>query len=111
MQCSMRVIANDAAITTAAQHGEFELNAFLPLIADSLLESLQLLTRAVILFRTKCVEILSANRERCLSNLENSFAFAAEYIVELGYDTVSKIIKENPPQTAKKILDEIKSEY
>ena len=108
MQCSMRVIANDTAITIAAQHGEFELNAFLPIIADSLLESLQLLKEAVFLFRTKCIEILLANKEKCLSNLENSFAFAAEYIVELGYDTVSKVIKENTPQRAKEILDEIK---
>ena len=37
MQCAMRIIANDTAITMAAAHGEFELNAFLPLIADSLL--------------------------------------------------------------------------
>ncbi len=45
MQCAMRVIANDTAITLAAAHGEFELNAFVPLIADSLLESLELLKK------------------------------------------------------------------
>lgn len=109
MQCSMRVIANDIAITTAAEHGEFELNAFLPLIADSLLESLQLLKEAVFLFRTKCVEILSANEERCRSNLNGSFAFAAEYIIDLGYDTVARVIKENAPQEAKRILDKMLS--
>ncbi len=47
IQCAIQVIANDAAITMAAAHGEFELNAFLPLIADRLLESLELLNRAV----------------------------------------------------------------
>jgi len=108
MQCAMRVIANDIAITTAAEHGEFELNAFLPLIADSLLESLQLLKEAAFLFRTKCVEILSANEERCRSNLDSSFAFAAGYIIDLGYDTVARVIKENTPLEAKRILDEIK---
>ena len=55
MQCAMRVIANDTAITMAAAHGEFELNAFFPLIADCLLESLELMTRAARLFREKCV--------------------------------------------------------
>lgn len=105
MQCSMRVIANDTAITLAAGHGEFELNAFLPLIADSLLESLQLLKQAVSIFRTKCIEPLSANRENCASLLENSTAFAADYIPTVGYDTVSRVVKENSPQKAKEILD------
>ena len=53
IQCAIRVIANDTAVTMAAGHGEFELNAFLPLIADALLESLQLLTGAVHTFREK----------------------------------------------------------
>ena len=109
MQCAMRVIANDAAVTLAAERGEFELNAFGPLIADSLLESLQLLKEAVFLFRTKCIETLSVNKEKCQRNLDNSFAFAADYILELGYDVVSKIIKDNSPREARKLLDEIKS--
>ena len=84
MQCAMRVIANDAAVTLAAERGEFELNAFGPLIADSLMESLQLLKEAVFLFRTKCIETLSVNKEKCQSNLDSSFAFAADYILETG---------------------------
>ncbi|MCX7615214.1 MAG: aspartate ammonia-lyase [Clostridiales bacterium] len=108
MQCSIRVIANDTAITLAAGHGEFELNAFLPLIADCLLESLQILKKAVFLFHTKCIETLKANHEKCLSNLDESFAFAASYVPELGYDVVRRVVKENPPKTAKKILDEMK---
>jgi aspartate ammonia-lyase len=56
MQAAMKAISNDAAVTLAAAHGEFELNAFLPLIADSLLESLSLLTRSVEIFREKCVD-------------------------------------------------------
>ena len=39
IQTSIKVMANDSAISMAASHGEFELNAFMPLIADSLLES------------------------------------------------------------------------
>jgi aspartate ammonia-lyase len=94
MQVGMKVIANDAAISSAALHGEFELNAFLPLIADSLLESLSLLERAVTLFRTKCVEFIEPDRDRCEELLNKSYAFATEYTNKLGYDTVSKIIEE-----------------
>jgi len=94
IQVGMKVIANDAAISTAALHGEFELNAFLPLIADSLLESLSLLERAVTLFRTKCVELIEPDKERCEELLNKSYAFATEYTQKLGYDLVSQIIEE-----------------
>ena len=94
-------MANDTAIAMAAAHGEFELNAFLPLIADSLLDSLAMLERAVTLFRTRCIQPLEADRERCAELLERSYAFATSYIGALGYDAVSRIIRENEGDTDK----------
>lgn len=105
MQCAMRIIANDTAITLAASHGEFELNAFLPLIADSLLESLELAERAVTIFREKCVEPLQADEKNCKKHLEESYAFATAYAPKLGYDTVAQVVKENSPEKAKEILN------
>lgn len=105
IQCALRVIANDMAVTMAAGHGEFELNAFLPLIADSLLESLQLLTGAVRLFREKCVCTLTADEARCRQHLEDSYAFAAEYLPKLGYDTVASIVHDCAPQEARQRLE------
>jgi aspartate ammonia-lyase len=111
MQAAMKVIANDAAITQAASRGEFELNAFLPLIADALLESLELLERAAFLLRTKCIETLLADREKCAALLEASLAFAAAYTPRLGYDTVSRLIKEHAgdPELIKKALEALAS--
>jgi aspartate ammonia-lyase len=107
MQCSMRVIAHDAAITLAAGHGEFELNAFMPLIADSLLSGLGLLRNAVKLLREKCIDTLRADEASCLEHLDKSFAFAASYARILGYDAVSRAVKEHPPKEAKRLLDEM----
>ena len=106
MQVAMKVIANDTAITMAAAHGEFELNAFMPLIADSLLEDLELLIGATELFRTKCISSLQPNIERCRELLELSYAFATAYTPELGYDKVTEIIDESAGDTelAKKLL-------
>ena len=95
MQAAMRVIANDTAITMAAAHGEFELNAFFPLIADALLESLSLLERTVFLFRTRCVEHIEPDRERCRVLLEGSYAFATSYASKLGYEAVSALMAEH----------------
>lgn len=94
MQVAMRVMANDTAITMAAAHGEFELNAFLPLIADCLLESLSLLEQGVWLFRTHCIELLQPDGAQCARLLEQSCAFATAYITVLGYDAVSTIIHQ-----------------
>lgn len=105
MQCAMRVIANDTAITMAAAHGEFELNAFFPLIADSLLESLELMTETVRLFRRKCIEPLCPNVEGCEKNLHGTYAFAAGYIASLGYDQVSEIVRAYPPEEARAVLE------
>ena len=104
MQCSMRVIGNDQCITMAAAHGEFELNAFMPLIAECLLESLELMTGAVDIFREKCIVPMEADAEKCRINLEKSASFAASYVPVLGYDTVSEVIRDHTPEEALEIL-------
>lgn len=108
MQVSMKVMANDMAITMAAAHGEFELNAFLPLVADALLESLELLTGTVRLFREKCVKTLEAHEKRCRELLERSHAFATEYTKRLGYDNVAELVEkygENSAQIKEKLKE------
>ena len=110
MQCAMRVIGNDTSITMAAANGEFELNAFLPLIAQNLLESLELMTDAVHIFREKCIRPMQAVPEKCRANLNASAAFAASYVPILGYDKVSEIIKNNTPEEALKTLKALAEE-
>ncbi|MGB8455644.1 MAG: aspartate ammonia-lyase [Anaerocolumna sp.] len=109
IQVSMRIMANDYAISSAAAHGEFELNAFLPLIADSLLESLELLLNSVKLFREKCIEVIEPNVLRCNALLNSSFAFATEYTTKLGYETVSQVLEQYRDDNvkAKQILDDM----
>ena len=101
IQTALRVMANDSALATASALGEFELNAFSPLIADALLESLSLLCHAVPLFRSRCVELVRAEPERCARLLDDSWAFAAAYVPRLGYERVRIIIEENRDDPAK----------
>lgn len=90
-QTAMRVIANDSAITMAAMSGQLELNAFTPLIAECLLESLELLTRAVDRFEHKCIRGITADKARCLENVESSSALAAALVNHIGYSEASRI--------------------
>lgn len=93
-QVSLRVISNDSAITMASSMGQLELNAFTPLIAECLLESLELLERSVMIFKEKCIDELELNKNRCLENLEKSLVSATALVPYLGYDMASSISKK-----------------
>lgn len=109
-QVSMRVISNDTAITMASASGQLELNAFTPLIAECLLESLELLEKTVIIFKEKCIEDIQVNEKRCEKNLESSTAIVTALVHYIGYDRASqlaeKALKGN--KTIKKVLCEEK---
>ena len=108
VQVCLRVMANDIAITGAAMNGQLELNAFAPLIAESLLESLELMTRAVKLFEGLCVRHIKVDSRRCGELVEKSAAPAAALIHHIGYDKASEIAKKAQEQgkTVRQVLEE-----
>ncbi len=87
-------MANDQAVTLAAQSGQLELNAFLPLVAHALLGNLDLLERADTLFRTRCIDGLEADAERCADLLEHSHAQVTALVPALGYELAADVAKE-----------------
>ena len=93
-QLSFQLIANDLAITLAAQAGQLELNAFLPLIAHNLLQSLDLLHHGVTLFIDRCLRDVTVNAARSSDWLEQSFALATAVAPYLGYHTASELARE-----------------
>ncbi len=94
VQVAGQVFGNDVAITYGGQAGNFELNVMLPLIARNLLESIELLTNATIALTEKCVKGISANREKCTSNLEQSLALATPFVPHIGYDQSAALAKK-----------------
>ena len=63
IQNSYKVIANDSLINNLVSSGNLELNAFIPLIGETLLESLELLTNTVNIFNTKCVKYIEIKKK------------------------------------------------
>lgn len=90
----IKVISLDQSITMAASMGTFELNPFLPTIADSLLESLDILIDITRLFREKCIETLSVNEDKCREHLENSTALITALSEHIGYKQCAEIANE-----------------
>ncbi|MDA8222558.1 aspartate ammonia-lyase [Desulfosporosinus sp.] len=107
-QLAMRVMANDYAITMAASSGQLELNAFMPLIAESLLESLELLDNGIIIFREKCIEGIVPNKDKCQATLEKSAVLAAALVHHIGYDQAAHIARRalREDKTIREVLKE-----
>jgi aspartate ammonia-lyase len=84
-QAAIVVIANDQAITLAASSGSLELNPFLPLVADALLGSLQLLRDACRMLARSCVAGLTADPERCQAHVQDGTAALTALVERLGH--------------------------
>ncbi|NTW71061.1 MAG: aspartate ammonia-lyase [Eubacteriaceae bacterium] len=94
IQVCYRVIGNDSTLTAAAYSGSFELNPFSPLIAHTLLESLDLMIHGITQFNELCIKTLKADKEKCLEYVVKSSALAAALIGHIGYDEAASIAKE-----------------
>ncbi len=93
-QAAFSIIANDTAVTLAAAEGELELNAFLPLLADRLLESLQLLAAADELLARRCIGGLVADERRCAELLERSLAPVTALAPYLGHEAAAELARD-----------------
>lgn len=92
-QAAIRVMGNDQVISHACSSGNLELNQFMPLIADALLENLTILNNACTIFCEHCVSGISANENVCRENVLNSTAIITALIPKMGYINSCEIIK------------------
>lgn len=110
-QAAMQVMSNDIVIAQACAAGHLELNAFLPLVAAALLDSIELLTTACDILRRHCIEGLTADEARCRRWVETSTAVATALLPALGYEQCSRIAKQAQEQnkTIRQIVLETQS--
>jgi len=105
-QVAYQAIAQDLAITLAVQAGQLELNAFLPLVAASLLPALDSMAKAAKALAEKCIAGIHADREKCLEHLTSSIGLLTAVVPIIGYDAAAELAKkaltENQP--ANKVL-------
>jgi aspartate ammonia-lyase len=92
-QAAMLVMGYDQTIALAAASGNLELNPFLPLIANCLLESCSLLARSCDILRRLCVEGIQADEERCRLHVESSTATATALLPVIGYERACRLVK------------------
>ena len=108
IQVGAKVIGNDLVITFGGQGGNFELNAMMPVMAYSLIQSIQILASGGDNFRKKCIEGLRANEQRCGEMVEQSLALATALTPEIGYERAAEIAKK--AYTSNKTIKEVTKE-
>ena len=88
---AVQVMANDVAVGMAASQGNFELNVFMPVLADNFLRSARLLRDVMDSFRERCVEGLRPNEARMRENLERSLMLVTALSPRIGYENAAKV--------------------
>ena len=94
IQVSSQVVGYDNAITLGGMGGIFELNLMLPLIGSNILESINILSNGMVMFRKKLLDNLSANEKKCNGYIEDSLAMCTSLAPIIGYDKAASIAKK-----------------
>ena len=90
---AVQVMANDTAVGIAASQGNFQLNVFMPVCANAFLQSVRLLSDAIVSFSERCVSGIAANRERMEQNLRSSLMLVTCLTPEIGYEKAAEAAK------------------
>lgn len=92
MAC-VQVMANDQAVSMSASQGNFQLNVFMPVLIHNFLQSVRLLSDAMVSFTDNCVVGIKANRQKMHDNLHNSLMLVTALTPYIGYEKGAEIAK------------------
>ena len=93
-QIAFEVIGNDVTVSFAAEAGQLQLNAFEPIIAHSLFESITHLRNGCDTLRARCVTGITANREHLRRTVEHSIGIVTALNPYIGYANATQVAQE-----------------
>lgn len=106
---SHKIISNDLLITNLVLSGNNELNPFLPMIGETLLESIIFLTNTINMLNEKVFQTITVNEKQTKENLYKSKALITPLIPIIGYDKATEIIDQSN-KSNNSIIDIVLSE-
>ncbi len=93
-QIAFEVIGNDVTVSFAAEAGQLQLNAFEPIIAHSIFKSVTHLRNGCLTLAERCVNGITANRDRLRSIVENSIGIVTALNPYIGYSNATGVAQE-----------------
>src|SRR5262249_3720076 len=91
---TFRVMGNDAAVGFAAHTGQLQLNAYEPLEGLAIMESQQLLFKASIALRTKCIDNITVNTQQLERYMDTTVGIVTALNPVIGYEKASALANE-----------------
>tara|TARA_B100000941_G_scaffold288752_1_gene266278 strand:+ start:223 stop:1611 length:1389 start_codon:yes stop_codon:yes gene_type:complete len=92
MVCA-KVMGNHSGVTIAGSNGHFQLNVFKPMIAENVLQSVDLLSDSIKNFTKYCIKGIKADKNKINQYIENSLMMVTALAPSIGYDNAAKIAK------------------
>jgi fumarate hydratase class II len=92
-QVVVQVFGNDHAVAFAGSQGNFQLNAFKPVILHNVLESIGLLAEACGSFDERCLRGFQPNEARIQEHLAGSLMLVTVLSPHIGYDRAAAIAR------------------
>ncbi|UEJ82278.1 aspartate ammonia-lyase [Brachybacterium halotolerans subsp. kimchii] len=92
-QVAFEVIGNDLTVTFAAEAGQLQLNAFEPVIAFNILESMLSMTHAMSTLADRCVRGIEPNHEVLEDYVERSIGVVTALVPVIGYAAATDIAR------------------
>ncbi len=89
-----QVMGNHTTVTIAGSQGHLELNVYKPVIIYNVLQSIRLLSEGMNSFTERCINGITANRDRIESLLNNSLMLVTALNPHIGYDNAASIAKK-----------------
>lgn len=93
-QVAFAVAGADLTVTMAAEAGQLQLNAFEPIIADSLLRMLSWLGNACATLRQNCIDGITANETHLAALAGRSVGVVTALVPHIGYGPATRLAKE-----------------
>ena len=90
-QAAIGVFGYDQMIAQSVSGGNLDLSQFLPLVAEALLTSIDLMIGAADVFSKYCVEGLEVDRDVAARHVANSTAAATAMIERIGYERACEL--------------------
>lgn len=103
-QICYKVIGNELCVTMAGEAAQMELNAMEPVMAQCDFESVDLMINGFDTLRTRCVEGITANADKCRAYVHNSIGVVTALNPVIGYKNSTKIAKE-AMETGRSVYD------
>lgn len=93
-QIAFEVIGNDVTVSFAAEAGQLQLNAFLPILAHSIFKSLTHLRNGCLTLAERCVRGITANHERLKEHMDRSIGIVTALNPYIGYENATEVAQE-----------------